>query len=153
MKVKQYKTVFGEDNLPTLVKEKEIQYEGEKFDRPEAVNKMMREVFGIHRQTEEYLYEICLNVKNGLLGVFEISQGSVAYTASSPREIFQKAILCGAAAVILVHNHPSGDVEPSMDDVKSFENMKTLGKMMNVQILDSIIIGERDFYSLEKFCK
>ena len=125
MKVKQYKTILGEENIPMLVKEKEVLY-----------------------QTEEYLYEICLNTKNHLIGIFEISHGCISCTVSSPREIFQKALLCGASAAILVHNHPSGDVSPSSEDMKTYETMKRLGDMMNVSVLDSLIIGEHDCYSM-----
>lgn len=60
MKVKQYKTILGEENIPMLVKEKEVPYQEGKIESPENVVKMMREVFSIHKQTEEYLYEICL---------------------------------------------------------------------------------------------
>lgn len=126
MKVKQYKTILGEENIPMLVKEKEVPYQEGKIESPENVVKMMREVFSIHKQTEEYLYEICLNTK----------------------EIFQKALLCGASAAILVHNHPSGDVSPSSEDMKTYETMKRLGDMMNVSVLDSLIIGEHDWYSM-----
>lgn len=61
---------------------------------------------------------------------------------------FKKALLCGASAAILIHNHPSGDVCPSRDDMKTYETMKRLGEMMNVSILDSIIIGTQDCYSI-----
>lgn len=103
MKIKQYKTVLGEENIPMLVKEKEVQYQEVKMDSFNKVVKMMREVFSIHKQTEEYLYEICLDTRNHLLGVFEISHGCISCTVSSPREIFQKALLCGASAAILIH--------------------------------------------------
>lgn len=132
MKVKQYKTILGEENIPMLVKEKEVPYQEGKIESPENVVKMMREVFSIHKQTEEYLYEICLNTKNHLIGIFEISHGC----------------LCGASAAILVHNHPSGDVSPSSEDMKTYETMKRLGDMMNVSVLDSLIIGEHDWYSM-----
>lgn len=148
MKVKQYKTILGEENIPMLVKEKEVLYQEGKIESPENVVKMMREVFSIHKQTEEYLYEICLNTKNHLIGIFEISHGCISCTVSSPREIFQKALLCGASAAILVHNHPSGDVSPSSEDMKTYETMKRLGDMMNVSALDSLIIGEHDCYSM-----
>ena len=148
MKINQYKTVLGEDNIPMLVKEKEVQYQEVKMDSFNKVVKMMREVFSIHKQTEEYLYEICLDTSNHLLGVFEISHGCISCTVSSPREIFQKALLCGASAAIPIHNHPSGDVCPSRDDMKTYETMKRLGEMMNVSILDSIIIGTQDCYSI-----
>lgn len=91
MKIKQYKTVLGEENIPMLVKEKEVQYQEVKMDSFNKVVKMMREVFSIHKQTEEYLYEICLDTHNHLLGVFEISHGCISCTVSSPREIFQKS--------------------------------------------------------------
>lgn len=132
MKVKQYKTILGEENIPMLVKEKEVLYQEGKIESPENVVKMMREVFSI----------------NHLIGIFEISHGCISCTVSSPREIFQKALLCGASAAILVHNHPSGDVSPSSEDMKTYETMKRLGDMMNVSVLDSLIIGEHDCYSM-----
>ena len=79
MKVKQYKTMLGEENIPMLVKEKEVPYQEGKIESPGNVVKMMREVFSIHKQTEEYLYEICLNPKNHLIGVCELAHGCIRF--------------------------------------------------------------------------
>lgn len=63
----------------------------------------------IHEEPEEYMYMICMNTKNKIIGVFEISHGSVNSSIVNPREVFQKALLANAVSIILMHNHPSGD--------------------------------------------
>jgi DNA repair protein RadC len=96
----------------------------------------------IHEKPEEYMYMICMNVKNKVLGVFEVSHGTVNASLVTPREIFQKALLANAVSIILMHNHPSGDCTASREDIDVTKRLVEAGKMLGVEVLDHIIIGD-----------
>ena len=147
MRVSQYKTMLNENGLPELVKEKSSNYGIESLTSPELIAQMMREVFQIHRNTEEYLYEICFTTKMKPIGVFEISHGAIDMAIANPREIFQKALMCGASNIVIVHNHPSGVCEPSKEDVKVSQRVKEVGELIGIKLMDSIIIGDKSLYS------
>ena len=97
----------------------------------------------IHEEPEEYMYMICMNTKNKIIGVFEISHGSVNSSIVSPREVFQKALLANAVSIIVMHNHPSGDPTPSREDVEVTKRLVEAGKIVGVEVLDHIIIGDQ----------
>ncbi len=97
----------------------------------------------IHEEPEEYMYMICMNMKNRIVGVFEISHGSVSASIVTPREVFQKALLANAVSIILMHNHPSGDSTPSREDVEITKRLVEAGKIVGVEVLDHIIVGDQ----------
>lgn len=97
----------------------------------------------IHEEPEEYMYMICMNTKNKIIGVFEISHGSVNASIVSPREVFQKALLANAVSIILMHNHPSGDTTPSREDIEITKRLVEAGKIVGVEVLDHIIVGDK----------
>lgn len=146
MKIKLLKTIKNSSGLPRLEKVNCYDYRNLSCNHPDDVHEMMTDLFALHKQTEEFLYEICLNTRGNILGIFEISHGTADCTCISAREIFQKAVLCGATAFILVHNHPSGNLKPSKDDQKAMIQLKQASKIMNILFMDSIIIGN-GFYS------
>jgi DNA repair protein RadC len=88
-----------------------------------------------------------LNAKNVVIGMDIVSVGSLSASIAHPREIFKSAILKNAAAVILAHNHPSGDSSPSQDDVQLTERISQAGKILGIKLLDHVILGELDNYS------
>lgn len=102
-----------------------------------------REFMRIHEEPEEYMYMICMNVKNKILGVFEISHGTVNVSLVSPREVFQKALLANAVSIILMHNHPSGDCTASREDIEVTKRLVEAGKIIGIEVLDHIIIGDK----------
>ena len=102
-----------------------------------------REFMRIHVEPEEYMYMICMNVKNKILGVFEISHGTVNVSLVSPREVFQKALLANAVSIILMHNHPSGDCTASREDIEVTKRLVEAGKIIGIDVLDHIIIGDK----------
>ena len=134
---------------PILLKEKSINYgeDRKKMSSPREVISLMNEVFSCSSLAEEYLYLLCLDTKCHLLGVFEVTHGTVDSSLVSPREVYQRALLCGACGIILVHNHPSGDPAPSKEDIKATERIRESGKILNIPLQDHIIIGENDFFS------
>lgn len=95
----------------------------------------------IDEAAEEYLYLLCLDNKGQVTGVHEISHGDINSSLASPREIFKRALLNNANAIILAHNHPSGDITPSKNDLEITERLKTCGELMQIPLIDHIIAG------------
>ena len=98
---------------------------------------------------QEQLRVLVLNTRNKVLDVATVYQGSVNTAVVRMAEIFRPAILCNAPAVILAHNHPSGDPEPSEADIAMSKLVGEAGKLLEVQVLDHIIIGLNCWVSLK----
>lgn len=150
MRVNHYKTMLGDKGLPVLVKEKSCNYACDRFGTPSAIVQMMRDVYQIHLQTEEFVYELCFTTKMKLIGIFEISHGIVNSSFSNAREIFQKALICGASTIVIVHNHPSGESEPSELDRRTAKNLHDAGEMLGVCVADNIVICAHEYYSFRE---
>ena len=84
------------------------------------------------------------------IGEDEISKGTVNQTIAMPREVFRKAIDLGASSIILAHNHPSGDVHPSMDDINLTRRMADAGKILGINVLDHFVVGHNSYYSFKE---
>ena len=90
---------------------------------------------------QEAFHVLLLNTRNKLINRQLVSLGVVDSTLVHPREIFRPAFLQGASAIVLVHNHPSGDPTPSAEDVKLTRQLIQVGQVMGIKILDHVIIG------------
>ena len=99
---------------------------------------------------KEHFRAVLLNTKNHVLKTVEISVGSLDSSLVHPRECFKPAVAASAASVILLHNHPSGDPEPSADDVAITKRLKEAGKTLGIDVLDHIIFGQGKFVSLKE---
>ncbi|MBI4665964.1 MAG: DNA repair protein RadC [Nitrospinae bacterium] len=88
-----------------------------------------------------------LNTRNKIVKTVTISEGGLAAAVVEPREVFAPAIREAASAVILMHNHPSGDPEPSDDDINLTRRLVSAGKLMNIKVLDHIVFGDGRYYS------
>jgi len=100
----------------------------------------------LRRLKRETFKALCLNTKNQLIRVETISIGSLDASVVHPREVFRLAIQESAAAVILAHNHPSGDPEPSRQDIELTRRITEAGRLMGIEVLDHIIVGEDGRY-------
>lgn len=150
MRITTYDTHIIE-NKPTLVKQNSNNYPSiKKLDSPKNVTSMMNDIFCANILTEEHVWVIALNTKLIPIGVFEISHGLVDSSIISPREIFMKLCLCNAYGFILVHNHPSEDCEPSPEDIEITKDLTKCGEIMNINLLDHIIIGGENYYSIKQ---
>ena len=152
MRVIKYKTMLTEDRKVTL--EKEVSYNckevNNKIKSPDDVANFARKALSLHAQSEEYLYMACMNTKNVITSVFEISHGTVNSSMFSVREIFQKALLANAVNIILFHNHPSGDPTPSREDIQVTKRAVDAGDILGVKVLDHLIIGDFTYTSLKE---
>jgi DNA repair protein RadC len=99
---------------------------------------------------KEYFLAVLLDTRNQLIRVAEISIGSLDSSIVHPREVFKEAISASAAAVIFVHNHPSGDTEASDDDIQLTKRLAEAGDIVGIDVLDHIIIGGKSYVSLKR---
>ena len=149
MRINKYTTLKGKDNIPELVKDFSVNYSCEKLLHPDEITEMMNDIFKANKQTEEICHILCLNQKMKVQGIFEVSRGTVNSSCLNPREIFMKALLCGAVSIIVVHNHPSGDTAPSKEDINVTKRIKKAGEIIGIGLLDHIIIGDGYYSFLE----
>jgi DNA repair protein RadC len=101
----------------------------------------------LSKKDREHFVAIHLNAKNQVIGVEEVSIGSLTCSIVHPREVFKAAILNSADEIIVAHNHPSGDKQPSTEDCKITKKLIEAGKIIGIEVIDHIIIAEDDFLS------
>ncbi|MCQ2551384.1 MAG: DNA repair protein RadC [Clostridia bacterium] len=99
---------------------------------------------------KEFFKVILLNSKGKLITVDTVSVGELNAASVHPREVFSKAIKRGAAAIVLAHNHPSGDPTPSSEDINTTKRLIEVGSLMGIPVLDHVIIGDGKFSSLRR---
>ena len=145
MRITTYTTRI-KDNLNVLVKERAYNYKTENshLESADKVVKMMCDVFQIHLRAEEYVYLLSLDTKCKVLGIFEVGHGTVNACLLHTREIMIRNVLCGSSAFIVTHNHPSGELSVSRDDVSTTKKLYEAGELMGIHLLDHIIIGRED---------
>jgi DNA repair protein RadC len=97
----------------------------------------------------EMLICLHLNIKHIVISYEIVSVGSLNFSVVHPRECFKGAMLANAAAVIVYHNHPSGDPEPSAEDVTVTKRLVDAGKILGIEVLDHIVFGDKGFVSLK----
>jgi len=102
---------------------------------------------------QEVLYVLFLDVKTNLIAKKKIFVGSLNQSLIHPREVFKYAVKYSAYSVILVHNHPSGDPEPSSQDLQVTKAFEEAGKMLQIEVLDHIIIADDLYLSIKEFNK
>lgn len=144
MRVTKYKTRLTVEGRAVLEKDLCVNYpEMDRFmNSPDKVARFAKDFLRMHEETEEYLYMICLNTKLVMTGVFELSHGNVNSSVVGIREMFQKALLANAVNIILIHNHPSRNCTPSREDINITKRMVEAGKVVGVEVLDHIIVGD-----------
>jgi len=133
-----------------LGRREELEPEIKNFDikDPEAVVRAIRA--SIRDKAKEHFKLILLNPRNRIIGISTISIGTLNASLVHPREVFKDAITHSAASVVLAHNHPSGDPEPSEDDIKITKKLVESGKILGIEVLDHIIIGKNNFCSFKE---
>ena len=91
---------------------------------------------------QECFVSFALNSRNKMIERRIVSIGAVNQTLAQPREIFRSAIIKNAVAIIVAHNHPSGDTTPSVEDIKITKNLISAGQIVGIKVLDHIIVGD-----------
>ena len=93
-------------------------------------------------EDREHFVVMLLNSKNRIIGINTVSIGSLSSSLAHPREVLKPAILCNAAAIIVAHNHPSGEVEPSREDIEITKRLQGACDLLGIKLLDHIVIGD-----------
>jgi DNA repair protein RadC len=93
---------------------------------------------------------LLLDTKNKVVGINTVSIGTLNSAVVHPREVFKPAILANAASIILAHNHPSGDPAPSKEDVAVSKKLMEAGRLLEIEVLDHIIVGDDCFLSMKQ---
>jgi DNA repair protein RadC len=117
----------------------------DRFTSPEQVYEHYH--FTYRDRRKEYFLALLLDGKNRVIREVQISEGSLNQSIVHPREVFNPAVRESAAAIILVHNHPTGDPAPSREDREITRRLREAGDLMGVKVLDHIIIGDGSFVS------
>lgn len=150
MRINFYDARIAENGRTILAKEKGVNYETVNLNGPQGISAMMQDLLHMTEMAEEHCYMIALNSACRILGLFFLSKGTVNLCLITPREYYIRALLAGAVRTILCHNHPSGDVTPSKDDVDLTTRIKDAGMLLNVCLLDHIVIGRDTYYSFKE---
>jgi len=99
---------------------------------------------------QEHFVVIFLNIKSEVITYETIFKGTIHQTLIHPRELFKTAIKLSAAAVIFVHNHPTGDSTPSKADIEATEGLKDASRIVGIDLIDHIVIGKKEYYSIRE---
>ena len=93
-------------------------------------------------EDREHFVVLLLNSKNRLIGINTVSIGSLTSSLAHPREVFKPAILANAAAIIVAHNHPSGEPTPSQEDIEITKRLHAAAELLGIRLLDHIVLGD-----------
>ncbi len=122
-----------------------LDYKSKELTDPEKVYRLIKSKLKDYHK--EHFYIIALNSRNH--SIAEVSVGSLNASVVHPREVFSEAIKNKAASVIFVHNHPSGDPEPSEDDLEMTKRLVESGKILGIEVVDHIIVTKDSFFSFK----
>jgi DNA repair protein RadC len=99
-------------------------------------------------EKQEHFCAACLDSKNNVVSTVTVHIGTVNMSVVGPREVFREAVRENAAALVVAHNHPSGDPSPSPEDIAVTRKLVEVGKILDIPLLDHVIVGDERFYSM-----
>jgi DNA repair protein RadC len=118
---------------------------GQRFSNSQDLYQRYRALF--FAASKEYFVSLHLNSKNQLIRDVLISIGSLSTSVVHPREVYAPAVRDSSAALIFLHNHPSGDPSPSREDRECTQRLQRAGKILGIRVLDHIVLGHTDYFS------
>jgi len=101
-------------------------------------------------EDREIFATVILDARNRVMGINTVSVGTLNASLVHPREVFRPAVIMGAANIILAHNHPTSDTTPSREDIELTRRLKQGGEILGIAVLDHVIIGGTNFFSMEE---
>ncbi len=137
MKVNSYKLLMVRDSSVKL---------GDTVSSPADVNDILLKY--LEGADREHFVVVALNTKNGVIGINTCHIGTLDMANIHPREVFKFALLSNAHSIIIAHNHPSGDITPSREDIALTNLLIEAGNIMCVKVLDHVIVGEGNYHSM-----
>ena len=117
-----------------------------KISKPADAYKLVKDELA--SSDREMLLSVLLTVRNDLIGVETVSIGSITASTTTPRDVFKSAILANAVAIIVCHNHPSGNLIPSDEDIELTKQLIAAGEMLGIKVLDHLIVSNQGYKSL-----
>jgi len=149
MNINKYGLKFDNDRIGQLVKEETYAYDMGRcvIDSPEKAAELIEFVFDGSNLTQEVFWLITLNSARRVSGIFEVSVGTLMCSLVHPREVFSRAILAGAASIIIAHNHPSGTLDISENDREVTRRIRQAGEIIGIRLDDHVVIADGGFVS------
>ena len=147
-----YTTKYDKNRNIMLVADKTAGYrtgelKGKEITQTIDAAELIEEVFDASNLPEERFYLIALDAANQVSGIFEVSHGTLNASIVHPREIFVRAILCGAASIIIAHNHPSGSLTISKQDREVTNRIREAGEILGISLVDHVICAGGSYVS------
>ena len=127
-----------------IVKEKTMSYDFKTISKPVEGAKIIKAYIG--NSDRENFVIACLDTRNNITAINTVSIGTINETIVHPREIFKIAILANSANIIIAHNHPSGNPSPSREDIEFTKKIVSAGKLLDIEVLDHIVVGDDEKY-------
>jgi len=128
-----------------VVKEKSVEYGTRQIRCAEDLADLGQKLIG--KADREVFIVVCMNAQNGINAINVVSIGSLTASIVSAREVFKLAVVSNSAAIALMHNHPSGNVKPSKEDIEITKQLIEAGKLLDIDVVDHIIVSEGNHYS------
>jgi DNA repair protein RadC len=144
IKIKRIKAVFD-----TLTIKDEVSSYFPPTNRYSSPEQIFRMFSFLNQETKEHFITLHLDGKNRISCMEEVSVGSLNQSIVHPREVFKTALLSSAAAIVLIHNHPSGDPTCSREDREITRRLKEAGDLLGIRVLDHVIVGDSYFSFVE----
>jgi DNA repair protein RadC len=130
---------------------REIEYSYDKRPKISGMDDVIKTVKPlIADQNKEFFIALFLNTKNGIIKQEVVSVGSLNANIVHPREVFRTACMVSASSIIVAHNHPSGDPAPSREDIEITKKLAEAGKMIGIELLDHVILGQDRNYGFQE---
>lgn len=148
MRVNQY-TLINNAGYPSLIKECGVNYPT-LVRGPKEIVEMMRSLFFIETKIEEEFWVLCLNNAGKVNGVMSISKGGYSSSLVDMKSLFTRVLLLGATNIIICHNHPSGDCNPSSHDRELTNKVKQASELLDIKLLDHVIFSADNYFSFNE---
>jgi DNA repair protein RadC len=148
--INTYSLELDENRCPVLKVKESFSYASPKIGTPKDAADLANSCFRLKNLAEEHAEMIALNTKGYVLGMFEVSHGSVNSAYCDTREFFLRALVVGATGIVVLHNHPSGESCPSDTDIETFKKINEAGKLMGIRLLDFIIVATVEYNSFKE---
>ena len=148
MGVIEYELLLDEERKPVLVKKNSEFSDADEFlDSPSKIAQMFMVGCNAEYLPEEHIWMLALNVKCKPIGMFEVAHGTNRNCMTSPRELFVRACVSWCDCIVVVHNHPSGNPAPSVEDELITQKIKEMADCLEIEFIDHLIVGKHCFYS------
>ena len=149
MNIRKYVLELNDEKLPSMVCDKEYEYNVTELKSPAIIAELLETCFRLKHKAEEHIVVIGVNKRLQPVAIFEVSHGGSSHCQISPKELFTRALMCGASGIIIAHNHPSGNTLPSSSDVNTAKRIKLASEIIGIDLIDFLIVGN-DTYSFQE---